>query len=250
MSAVTIQAWTGLEADFDPIALMEALRSAPPVDVADDWPAVEALAMVRETGYLGLDADRLLHRGWPLEAVDWRLASFPATTTERQRALDLARQLAAGDGAFEDATGRAGLGLVGAPGRGKTGLACAIGAALDAAGRDVRFVRWGDVLGDAFAALGARRSGTRLEDVLRPLAHVDVLILDDLGDADGGAPDFARRVLREIVWPRYERRATTIVTTNLAEAAMIDQFGEAAVSRLYGLLRWHVLDGADERRVR
>jgi len=233
----------------DELPDLEAMTNAE----RDAWVAAETLAMSRSLGYVGLEADRLLHRGWPPEAIDWRLATFPATTSERRRALGLALALADGNGSYERDTGRAGLGLVGAPGRGKTGLACAIGAELDAAGRDVRFARWGNVMQDAHAALAARRGSTdaRLEDVLRPLADVDALILDDLGEQDAGAaPDFARRVLREIVWPRYERRATTIVTTNLAEAAMVAQFGEAAVSRLYGLLRWIVLDGPDERRSR
>lgn len=229
------------------------------------WVVAEALAMVRDTGYVGIEADRLLHRGWPLEAIDWRLATFPAATPERRRAFELAQRLALDPVDFGIATGRTGLGLVGAPGRGKTGLACAIGAALDAAGCDVRFARWGGVMADAYAALGARRElrpantgpsfgsepTRRLEDVTRRLADVEVLILDDLGEEDAGsAPDFARRVLREIVWPRYERRATTIVTTNLGPAEMEAQFGEAATSRLAGLLHWLVLDGPDERRAR
>lgn len=206
------------------------------------WADAEALAMVREMGYSGLAAERLLLRGWPLEAVDWRLDTYPAPTAVRRRALELARQLVTGG-----PNAPSGLGLAGRTGRGKTGLACSIGAALDAAGRDVRFVRWGTVVGEAFATIGQR--GRSVEGVTAPLAEADVLILDDLGDEGAGAaPDFTRRVLREILWPRYERKATTVFTTNLREPEMVAQFVEAAASRLFGMVQWLVLDGPDERR--
>lgn len=230
---------------------------------------IDAEAMIRDTGYVGLRADRLLRRGWPLEAIDWTLDTYHADTANRKAALSLARTLAADPAAFEAATGRAGIGLGGKPGRGKTGLACAVGAALVARGHDVTFVRWGALADDAFAALGRPRSpradasprfaadGTPLPEsadglggVTGPLAAVDVLIIDDLGEAGAGGaqPDLLRRVFREVLWPRYERRAVTLVTTNLAEGELERQFGEAAVSRLAGMLRWCVVDGADERR--
>ena len=231
---------------------------------------VDAEAMIRDAGYVGLRADHLLHRGWPAEAVDWTLDTYRADTDARRAALSLARTLAADPDAFEAATGRAGLGLGGKPGRGKTGLACAVGAALLARGQDVTFVRWGTLADDAFAALGGRRerrganvprftaggapvpgNADGLGAVTGPLAAVDVLIIDDLGEAGATSqPDLLRRVLREVLWPRYERRAVTLVTTNLPTGELEAQFGEAAVSRLSGLLRWVVVDGADERRGR
>lgn len=234
----------------------------------------EAEEMIRSTGYVGLRADRLLRAGWPAEAVDWTLATYPATTPARFEALTLARAIAADPAAFAAETGRAGIGFGGRPGRGKTGLAAAIGAALFAEGRDVRFVRWGALADEAFAALGKTRPARPAANAAPPydvlgnpvpaaatsdgvsavtarLAEVDVLILDDLGEAGASAqPDFLRRVLREVLWPRYERRAMTLVTTNLPTGELEAQFGEAAVSRLSGLLRWVALDGADERRGR
>lgn len=223
-----------------------------PADGADEasiaaWAEAEALAMVRSEGYIGLRADRLLRRGWPVEAVDWSLATFPATTAARRRALDDAVSLATDPAAFEARTGRAGLGFGGNPGRGKTGLAAAIGAALVEGGSDVTFARWGAVADEAFSAVGTRGAG--VADVTARLADAEVLILDDLGEAGATSqPEFLRRVVREIVWPRYERRAITLVTTNLPEAELAAQFGEATLSRLAGMLRWVALDGDDERR--
>lgn len=222
--------------------------------LVDAWAEAEAEAMIRAEGYVGIRADRLLHAGWPVEAIDWTLDTYPAATPARVEAVALARQLAADPAAFEAATGRAGLGLGGRPGRGKTGLAAAVGAAMIEDGRDVLFVRWGALADEAFAALGTARTGHTADRdgvsaVTARLAVVDVLIVDDLGEAGASSqPDFLRRVLREVVWPRYERRAITIVTTNLPASELEAQFGEAALSRLAGMLRWVALDGADERR--
>lgn len=246
--------------------------SMPPAD-ADEatfaaWADAEALAMMRSEGYVGIRADRLLLRGIPSEAMDWSIATFPATTTARHAALALARDLADDPDGFARRTGRAGFMLCGRAGRGKTGLAVSLAAALLESGREFTFVRWGALADECFEALGTRRGrkttiaprysadGTPLGDavdglsaITARLAAVDVLVIDDLGEAGASTqPDFLRRVFREVLWPRYERRAITVVTTNLPQGELEAQFGEAAVSRLAGMLRWVVLDGADERR--
>lgn len=244
----------------------------PPAD-ADEatiaaWADAEALAMMRSEGYVGGRADRLLLRGVPAEAMDWSIASFPATTTARHAALALAGDLATDPDGFARRTGRVGLMLGGRAGRGKTGLAVSLAAALLETGREFTFVRWGSLAAECFDALGVRRArpattapryaadgsplgeaNDGLSAITGRLAAVDVLVIDDLGE-EGAAhqPEFLRRVFREVLWPRYERRAVTIVTTNLPATELEAQFGEAAVSRLAGMLRWAVLDGADERR--
>lgn len=257
---------------FAPTIPAPVFPPMPPAD-ADEatfaaWADAEALAMMRAEGYVGLRADRLLLRGVPAEGVDWSIATFPATTTARHAALALARDLADDPDGFARRTGRAGFMLCGRPGRGKTGLAVSLAAALLETGREFTFVRWGTLADECFEALGTRRrrptttapryaaDGTPLGDTDAGLSAitgrygaVDVLVIDDLGEAGASAqPEFLRRCLREVLWPRYERRAITIVTTNLPAAELEAQFGEAAVSRLAGMLRWTVLDGVDERR--
>lgn len=230
------------------------------------WAEAEALAMVRSEGYVGIRADRLLLRGVPAEAMDWTLATFPTTTTARHAAIALAGDLAADPEGFARRTGRVGLMLGGRAGRGKTGLAVCIAAALLEHGREFAFVRWGALAAECYAALGTRRipaatgpgafgsaraeeAGDSVSAITERYAAVDVLVIDDLGEAGSShQPEFLRRVFREVLWPRYERRAVTVVTTNLPAGELEAQFGEAALSRLAGMLRWTVLDGEDERR--
>lgn len=256
---------------FAPTVPAPVFAPMPPAD-ADAaaiaaWADAEALAMMRSEGYVGIRADRLLLRGVPAEAMDWSLATFPATTTARHAALALARDLADDPDGFARRTGRAGFMLCGRPGRGKTGLAVSLAAALLDQGHDFAFVRWGALADECFAALGARRGpatvgpatfgsakgadpgSDSVSTITGRYASVDVLVIDDLGEAGATSqPEFLRRVFREVLWPRYERRAITVVTTNLPQSELEAQFGEAAVSRLAGMLRWTVLDGDDERR--
>lgn len=229
----------------------------------DEWARAEARAAVQdEIGYIGVDYHRMLHRGYPREGVlgDWTLDTWPATTPARSEALRLARLFADDHASFERETGRAGLALAGDTGRGKTGLAVGIGWILTGRGFaystfESLFVTWRDLMRQCYDAVGggglaggALATSAGVGAIIRRYAEVEVLVLDDLGDpgAERGTP-FARQVLAELVWPRYDRALPTVITTNCAADDLQRLFGDAATSRLYGMAKWAVIDGADER---
>ena len=231
----------------------------------DEWACREARDEVRESmGFIGVDCARMLARGYPEEAVlgDWTFDTWPATTPARREALRLARLFALDHAAFVVETGRPGMALAGETGRAKTSLTAAMGWPLCGRGfaagtAESLFVTWRDLMRECHDAVGARVAVTqgqmtpRVGDILKRYAGVDVLILDDLGEPGAGqARPFERQVLREIVWSRYDRRAPLVLTTNCDELDLKVQFGEAALSRLYGMAKWCVLDGDDERRAR
>ena len=256
-------------------ALLAPTRLGGPTEFAsmsqaerDAWACREARDAVREEmGYIGVDCARMLARGYPEEAVlgGWSFDTWPATTPARREALRLARLFALDHAAFVAETGRPGLALAGRTGRAKTGLLAAMGKPFCGEGfipgtAESIFVTWRGLMRECYdaisrrpAALGATAAATAggVGAVLRRYAEVEVLLIDDLGDPDAeSSTPFTRQVMHEIIWPRYDRGRPTVITTNLGEQDLVAQFGAAAVSRLYGMAKWCVLDGDDERRAR
>lgn len=103
---------------------------------------------------------------------------------------------------------RHGLLLTGPAGVGKSWLACAIGQKACREDFSVAYHRAPRL----FAALGLARGDGRYARMLKALARVDLLILDDWGPEK--LNDDQRRDLLEIVEDRYERRST-IVTSQI-----------------------------------
>jgi DNA replication protein DnaC len=103
---------------------------------------------------------------------------------------------------------RHGLLLTGPTGVGKSWLACALGHKACREDLSVAYHRAPRL----FAALALARGDGRYAKMLRGLARVDLLILDDWGPER--LDDQQRRDLLEIVEDRHERRST-IVTSQL-----------------------------------
>lgn len=103
---------------------------------------------------------------------------------------------------------RHGLLLTGPAGVGKSWLACALGQKACREDFSVAYHRAPRL----FAALGLARGDGRYATMLKALARVDLLILDDWGPEK--LNDDQRRDLLEIVEDRYERRST-IVTSQI-----------------------------------
>jgi DNA replication protein DnaC len=101
-----------------------------------------------------------------------------------------------------------GLLLTGPAGVGKSWLACALGQKACREDFSVVYHRAPRL----FAALGLAREDGRYARMLKALARVDLLILDDWGPEK--LDDGQRRDLLEIVEDRYERRST-IVTSQI-----------------------------------
>jgi DNA replication protein DnaC len=103
---------------------------------------------------------------------------------------------------------RHGLLLTGPAGVGKSWLACALGQKACREDFSVAYHRAPRL----FAALSLARGDGRYARMLKALARVDLLILDDWGPEK--LNDDQRRDLLEIVEDRYERRST-IVTSQI-----------------------------------
>ena len=110
---------------------------------------------------------------------------------------------------------RHGLLLTGRAGVGKSWLACALGQKACREDFSVAYHRAPRL----FAALALARGDGRYARMLKTLARVDLLILDDWGPEK--LDDDQRRDLLEIVEDRYERRST-IVTSQI----LIDRWYE------------------------
>jgi DNA replication protein DnaC len=156
-------------------------------------------------------AARLRHQA-SVEDVDFRAA----------RGLD--RGLLLKLASCEWIRARHGLLLTGPAGVGKSWRACALGHKACREDLSVAYHRAPRL----FAALALARGDGRYAKMLRGLARVDLLILDDWGPER--LDDQQRRDLLEIVEDRHERRST-IVTSQLPVDRWYEIIGEPNVSR-------------------
>jgi len=151
-------------------------------------------------------AARLRHQA-SVEDVDFRAA----------RGLD--RGLFLKLASYEWIRARHGLLLTGPTGVGKSWLACALGHKACREDLSAAYHRAPRL----FAALALARGDGRYAKMLRGLARVDLLILDDWGPES--LDDQQRRDLLEIVEDRHERRST-IVTSQLPVDRWYEIIGE------------------------
>ena len=165
------------------------------------------------------------------------------------------------DGANKTAVGWArntigtgeGLYVYGEPGTGKTMLAAIIAQELLKAGKTVIF-------GDVPTLLDALKSTFdgegRLDELMRTLAEVDALILDDLGTEQ--PTEWAVERLYKIINERYVTQRTTIVTSNYEPRAVAERLnkpknggagvsGSRIISRLQQMCRIAAIGGVDRR---
>ena len=149
---------------------------------------------------------RLRHHG-AVEDVDYRAA----------RGLDRALFIKLADGSWIDAHDN--LILCGPTGVGKSWLACALGHKACRDDRSVLYQR----LPKLFADLALARGDGRYPRLLRALAGVQLLILDDWGLEPLDAA--ARHDLFEILEERYGRRST-IITSQIPVDKWHDLIGD------------------------
>lgn len=243
-----------------PAAIVPDFAAMSPTEI-DVWVLAEAREWAREDapGWLGIDYERMLARGYPREGVlgDWTFDTWPATTPARSEAMRLTRLFAADHAAFVAETGRRSLALAGETGRGKTGLAVSMGWVLSGRGfeygtAESLFADWRQLVQVCFDAIGRGRdprlTDAGVGDIVRRYSNAEVLVLDDVGTRGARMIPFVRSFFEALIWARYDRGAPTVITTNLDEDDLAAQFGEPAVSRLIGMAKWAVLDGPDERR--
>ena len=147
---------------------------------------------------------------------------------------------------WAETSGAGHLLLVGSVGVGKTHLAIAACHTLMQRGRVIYFTTSAellDTLRDAYSAEGEDGHYALIER----MKAVDVLALDDFGKERRN--DFAVERLSVIIHARHANRLTTVVTTNMPPAKIVE-WDEATASRLLDRTRCLMvpMDGTDYRR--
>lgn len=138
---------------------------------------------------------------------------------------EAARMVAAWlDGLDERYEGGDGLLLMGAPGIGKTHLLAGLVTAIVERGYHARYASWPTVWEKCRPPFD-----DSADELLRDLAKVPFLALDELGMRQGSAAEQAR--LFELVDTRYREQLPTLVATNATEATL-PLIGERTADRL------------------
>jgi len=156
-----------------------------------------------------------------------KAARFPARKTLEefdftfQRSVK--RQVVEHLGQLDFLHGRENVVLLGPPGTGKTHLAVAIGIRACLAGQRVAFA----TATEWVARLGETKRAGRLEEELKRLARVPLLVVDEVGYIPFD-PE-AANLMFSLVSARYER-ASLIVTSNKPFSAWGEIFGDEVVA--------------------
>lgn len=118
----------------------------------------------------------------------------------------------------------------GKPGTGKTHLACAIGNhVIKAFGNSVAFITVFEAIQRVKATYG---DSTKTEsDVMRSLAEVDLLILDEVGVQFG--TKYEEVIITDIINRRYADMRPTIILSNLTSDELSEYLGARVVDRMY-----------------
>lgn len=148
----------------------------------------------------------------------------------------------------------AGISLIGAPGRGKTTLACAIATEIVLNyNNSVYFAPTADYIAAFTGQHALRTDQASAEALRRDIAGVQkaaLLVLDDFGTEHMTNTDAARDELRRLLRHRHRRACPTIITTNLTPDQWTALHGPAFDSFVREACPPLVVTGRDRRRVR
>src|SRR3954462_9678179 len=192
---------------------------------------------------------RLAEANIPKRYQHCTLGNFTAYNESLERAVAQARRIA---DAYPSIS--AGLFLEGQPGVGKTHLAAAVlKQVIQTSGARGVFYDTRDLLRIIRSTYDPSIRTTELE-VLRPVMHADLLVLDDLGAEK--TSEWVDETMNLIVNTRYNERRLTIFTSNYKDIpddtdpnALLFRIGHRMRSRLHEMCDFEVLDGADYREL-
>ena len=192
---------------------------------------------------------RLAEANVPKRYQHCTLGNFTAYNESLGRAVAQARRVAEAYPVVSS-----GLFLEGQPGVGKTHLAAAVlKQVVQTTGARGLFYDTRDLLRVIRSTYDPSIRTTELE-VLRPVMHADLLVLDDLGAEK--TSEWVEETMNLIVNTRYNERRLTIFTSNYADIpddtdpnALIFRIGHRMRSRLHEMCEFIVMDGADYREM-
>lgn len=148
------------------------------------------------------------------------------TARARSKILDVCRAYAAGF-AEHAACGRS-LIFTGAPGTGKTMLACAIAREIMWAGRTAKYATAYQLAREVKDTYGRR--GASEQEVSAGYISPDLLVLDEIGMQFG--TDAERLALWDVLNGRYERVVPTILVSNLTVDEMAAYVSDRVIDRM------------------
>lgn len=185
-------------------------------------------------------ASMLASAAIPARFIGRSFENFKATTDEQRAALTIARNY------VEDfpESSRRGLGLVfsGLPGTGKSHLAAAILQALLSPA--VRYVTCMDLIRAVRDTW--RRDSERSEvEVLRYLAELDLLVIDEIGAQYGTEGE--QQIIFDILDRRYREMRPVVLLTNQGKDGLKKYLGDRSYDRLTETSRWVAFDWSSYR---
>ena len=200
-------------------------------------------------------AHRLGDANIPKRYLHCTFENFSAYNESLERALDAAKRI---PDRFDRAASRElvgrGVFLDGQPGVGKTHLAVAVlKAIIERSGVSGLFYDTRDLLRVIRSTYDPSIRTTELE-VLRPVMHTQVLVLDDLGAEK--TSEWVEETMNLIVNTRYNERRMTLFTSNYLDIpddtdpnSLLFRIGHRMRSRLHEMCDFIEMDGADYREL-
>lgn len=165
--------------------------------------------------------------GIPARFADRTLDGFKAETREQEIVLKICKAYA---DRFDDRLANGGgLVMCGAPGTGKTHLACGVANHIAKLGRTSLFLSVMEAVRRVKQTWG-RKDGETESEVIAKMLKPDLLILDEVGVQFGSETE--KLILFEIINGRYSEMRPTIIISNLAREELGTYLGERVIDRM------------------
>lgn len=186
--------------------------------------------------------ERLNRAGIPLRFRSRSFASFEAGSKAKTDCLMVAKEFA------ESFSNRLAEGATvvfsGKPGTGKSHLAIAVCMAIMAGGYTAMYLNALDAI-RLVRSTWRRDSGPSESEVMRDLAGVDLLVLDEVGAQYGTEGE--QVILFDIINRRYQDEMPMILLTNQGKDGFRQYLGDRAFDRLREAGRWVAFDWESHR---